>query len=375
MLKYNLFIFVMVTMLTACGHFTYYTQAVGGQLEIFGRSQPIENVLEGTDTPPFLKEQLRNILEIRAFAIQELHLPGDTSYTHYADLKRPYAMWSVFATPTFSLKPKEWCFFFVGCVSYLPYFDAKLAFQLAEKLKAQDYDVYVGGTIAYSTLGWFNDPVFNTMLDLSKPEMAGLVFHELAHRFLYVPGDTAFNESFATAVEEIGTARWLAVYGTPEMTVKYQQTKQYETSFTELVLDTRDHLQQLYQENIPLTHIKSAKEYTLKMLHDHYQVLKKTEWVNFSGYDGWFKDLNNAKLASVATYRDYVPAFKALLAEQNGDLSAFYQAAIHLGKLPESQRHARLQQLHTTFAYQARLIPTQLLPVVSQKYHSKLVRY
>jgi len=376
MLKYHSFIFLIFNLLTACSHVSYYTQAIGGQLEVFGRSQPIKTILADTDTPSSLRQQLMDILEIRAFAIKELHLPGNTSYTHYADLKRPYAMWSVFATPTFSLEPKEWCFLLVGCVSYLPYFNEELALQLVKRLKAQEYDVYVSGTPAYSTLGWFNDPVLNTMFNLSKPKMAELVFHELAHRLLHIIGDTAFNESFATAMEEIGTTRWLAKYGTPEMIARYQQTKQREASFTALMLETRDHLYQLYQENLTLEYKKKAKHYAFEKMQAQYNILKRTEWKGLSDYDDWIADINNAKLTSVATYQDYVPAFKALLVEQNGDLEAFYQAAIHLSKLPEEQRYARLQQLQPTgFAYQTQVIPTQWLPVVSQKYHSKLVKY
>lgn len=376
MLKYHLFIFLMSSVLTACSHVSYYTQAIGGQLEVFGRSQPIKSVLDDTEAPLLLKQQLMDVLEMRAFAIQELLLPDNASYTHYADLKRPYIMWSVFATPQFSLKPKEWCFLFVGCISYLPHFNEKLASQLAKRLKARDFDVYIGGITAYSSLGWFNDPIFNTMLNSTKPKLAGTIFHELAHRLLYIPGDTVFNESFASVVAEIGTARWLAKYGTSEMIAQYQQSKQRDESFIALMLETREHLQQLYQENLPPMHVKAAKSYAFKRLQARYNILKKTEWMNYSGYDDWIADINNAKLASIATYHDYVPAFKALFFQQNGDLRAFYQAAIHLGKLPEEQRYARLQQLQEVgFAYQKQVIPTQSLPVASQKYHSKLLKY
>lgn len=346
MLKYCLFTFLIFNILIACSHLTYYTQAMSGQLEVYGRARPIANILTDTTVSPDLKQQLTDILRIRAFAIETLYLPGEASYTQYADLERDFAMWSVFATPSFSLKPKQWCFLFAGCIGYLPYFDREQAFILAEHLEAQHYDVYVGGTIAYSTLGWTHDPIFNTMLRLTKPEIAGLVFHELAHRLLYIPGDTVFNESFATAVEEIGTTRWLAQYGTSTMRTEYQQIKQREASFTALVLDAHDHLEQLYQEDLSPVHMQAAKDYVLKKLQKRYQIVKDTQWGGFSGYDNWFKTLNNAKLASVMTYKNYVPAFKALLAQHKGNLKTFYQAATHLGQLTKEQRHNQLQQLY-----------------------------
>lgn len=370
MLKCVLLIFLMFNTLTACSHLSYYTQAIGGQLSVLAHTQSIRAILVDPKASPQLKHQLTEVLKMRAFATQELYLPNNASYTRYADLKRPYAMWSVFATPPFSLEPKRWCFLFVGCVHYVVFFKKESAEELAAKLKAQNYDVYVGGTVAYSTLGWFEDPVFNTMLRQSPPEMAGFIFHELAHQLLYVPGDTTFNESFATAVEEIGVERWLTKYGTPTLRVRYHQMKQQDIEFTKLVLATRDHLQQLYSENLPPPYLRAAKEYTFSRLQNQYQVLKQTRWNGDSAYDNWIKNVNNARLVSVATYQDFVPAFKTLLIQQNDDLIAFYQVTAHLGKLPKVQRQLQLQHLLD----QQDAIPIQLSPEASQKYHNSLAK-
>lgn len=344
MLKRSLFIMSLFC-LSACSHIAYYSQAISGQWEIFKRSQPIKSVLANPTTPIPLQQQLAEILKIRAFASQVLHLPDNRSYTYYADLKRPFVVWSVFAVPTFSLEPKQWCFPILGCISYRGYFSEKKAHALAQELRAQGYDVYIAGIAAYSTLGWFADPVLNTMLRWNQYQIAGLIFHELAHQKLYISNDTAFNEAFAMTIEYVGVERWLAQYGTVEKIADYQQSRQRQTEFTHLVLTTRNHLQHVYQQNLPSEEMQMAKTATLDRLRMEYAQLKKS-WGGYTGYDNWFaKDLNNAKLLSVVTYQDYVPAFQALLAQQGGNLLAFYNQATQLGELPLEERHAQLRQI------------------------------
>jgi predicted aminopeptidase len=347
MKKYSLLIlcFLLVlclSLLNSCSNIAYYSQAIGGQWDIFNRSQPIDNLLADEMTPTPLKQQLTDILKIRAFASEVLHLPDNQSYTSYADLKRPFVVWSVFATPAYSFKPKQWCFLIVGCVSYRGYFSEVAAQTLAEKLRAQNYDVYVAGVPAYSTLGWLNDPVLNTMLGWSQAQIAGLIFHELAHQKLYISDDTAFNEAFATAVEYVGVERWLTQYGTSYDIAEYQQSRQYEAEFVELVLTTRNHLQHIYQQNDSSKQLQTAKMIAFDTLLAHYTQLKK-RWNGYAGYDNWFaRDLNNAKLLSVVTYQDLVPAFQRVLAQQDGDLLAFYEKVAQLGKLPIKQRRGIL---------------------------------
>jgi predicted aminopeptidase len=332
-LKRSLLILCLLS-LNACSHIAYYSQAIGGQWEIFRRSQPIENVLIDPATSAPLKEQLTAILKIRTFASEQLSLPDNRSYTHYADLQRPFVVWSVFATPQFSFTPKQWCFLIVGCVSYRGYFSEAPAQALAETLRAQSYDVYVAGIPAYSSLGWFTDPVLNTMLAWPSHQIAGIIFHELAHQKMYIQDDTAFNEAFAMTVEEVGIERWLAQNGTDEDLATYQQSQKRHQAFTDLVLTTRNHLQQRYQENGAPDKLQAAKTAAFEKLLAQYAELKK-QWGGYAGYDNWFaKDLNNAKLLSVVTYHDYVPAFQGLLAEVDQDLQAFYKRVAKIGELP-----------------------------------------
>ncbi len=342
MLKRSLLILCFLC-ISGCSSIAYYSQAIGGQLDIYRRSQPIDSVIANPNTPAPLKQQLSDILKIRAFASSVLHLPDNRSYTYYADLERPFVIWSVFAVPAFSFQPKQWCFLIVGCVSYRGYFSEAPAQALAEELRAQGYDVYVAGIPAFSTLGWFDDPVLNTMLRWPQHRIAGLIFHEIAHQKVYIADDTAFNEAFAMTVEYIGVERWLARYGTQKYLAAYQQSRQRQAEFVDLVLATRNHLQEIYQQKWRPEKLPAAKTAAFNTLRARYAQLKNS-WGGFAGYDAWFaKDLNNAKLLSVVTYQDYVPAFRALLDQQGGDLPAFYQAVAQLGELPIQERHAQLR--------------------------------
>jgi predicted aminopeptidase len=335
---YLIFYFISFIFLNGCSTITYYSQAIGGQWEILSRSQPIELLTTQSTTPPLLKQQLTEILKIRKFASEVLHLPDNDSYTDYVDLERTSVVWSVFATPKFSFEPKQWCFFIVGCVSYRGYFSKARTQDLAQTLRAQDYDVYVANIPAYSTLGWFDDPVLNTMLAWPLYDIAGLIFHELAHQKIYIKNDTAFNEAFAMTVEYVGVERWLAKYGTPKDIANYQQSRQRRQAFIELILSTRNKLEEIYQQNLSPQKMQQAKKMAFAQLRSQYQQLK-TRWGGFAGYDAWFaKDLNNAKLLSIVTYEDDVPAFQALLEQFGGDLLAFYQAVEKLGQLPKEER-------------------------------------
>ncbi|MGD8764277.1 MAG: aminopeptidase, partial [Desulfobacteraceae bacterium] len=237
--------------ITLCGCQTmeYYSQAIDGQLSILIRRQSIPELLADSETPENLKTRLAYVLEVRDFAKNELQLPIGNNYLDYVDIQRPYVVWNVFAAPEFSLIPKTWCYPVAGCVAYRGYFSEQKARKYADSLEKENYDVYIGGAIAYSTLGWFDDPVLSTITHLSKPESAALIFHELAHQLLYIPGDTAFNESFATFVEQEGVRRWLITRGDSNtyeaFLVRYQQHRQ----FVDLIMRYRDRLDSLYQSN------------------------------------------------------------------------------------------------------------------------------
>lgn len=330
---------------TGCSNLGYYAHSISGQAKILAKRQPISELLEDPQTPAALTARLDTIMDIRDFASHTLVLPDNGSYRSYVELNRRYVIWNVFATPELAIEPVKWCFPIAGCVSYRGYFSGDRANRYAEKLRDQNHDVYVAGVAAYSTLGWFDDPVLNTILDRPEPDIAGLIFHELAHQKLYVKDDTSFNESFATAVELEGIRRWLQHIGASSDYTGYMQRKQRRQDFVEFLMGYRHRLREVYDSPVTDAQKREAKARLFSELKSNYRQLKD-RWGGYGGYDRWFaQDLNNAHLASIGAYHRYVPAFQALLKKLNGDLPAFYREAGKLGTLPPEQRELALNAL------------------------------
>ncbi len=328
-----------------CSNIGYYAQSISGGYEVLSRREPIADVLQDPTVPQSVKDKLQVVLEIREFASRKLQLPDNDSYRTYVDLQRPYAVWNVFAAPEFSMQMKEWCFLFVGCVRYRGYFDEQAAQQYADKLKQENLDVYVTGIAAYSTIGWFDDPVLNTIIQREEIRLAGLIFHELSHQEVFVKGDTAFNEGFSVTVELEGVKRWLEFKDSPELMQQYQQRKDRHKQFVTLVNQTRDRLEKLYNGDDDIDFKRKKKSAIIDDMKQQYQDLK-AKWDGYAGYDRWFaKPINNAQIAAVTTYRDYVPAFQVLLAKNNYDMRAFYDAVAELGDMPKKQRSEAIQDL------------------------------
>jgi len=344
-MKHAITLALCASLLGACGTIDYYAQAVGGQLDIANRAQPIETVLAHEQTPSALRERLALVLKIRRFASDRLGLPDNDSYRRYADLGRPYAVWNVFATPALSVTPRQWCFLMVGCVAYRGYFDRAAAERFAASLAAEGDDVYVAGIPAFSTLGWFSDPVLNTFVYRPELSLAGLMFHELAHQQLYIKDDSGFNESFATVVELEGVRRWAARRHEQKGYDDYRVARERREAFTNLVLSYREHLKRIYASDSTAEAKHAAKAGTLAELKAAYAALK-AGWGGWDGYDAWFaRPLNNAQLASVGLYHEYVRALQALLAQEKGDLVAFYRAAQELADQSPEERRQRLTRL------------------------------
>jgi predicted aminopeptidase len=373
-----------------CTSLGYYSQAILGQLDILTRTHEIAELLD--DAPeddtgdyvtrpsltPAVKARLATVLQIRDFATNALALPDNGSYRVYAELDRLQAAWNVVATPEFSFTPKEWCFPIAGCVPYRGYFSRSSALQFAEALKQDQLDVRVAGVAAYSTLGWFRDPLFSTQLRRNDTDIAALIFHELAHQQLYLRDDATFNESFATAVEIEGIRRWLTQGNDKAALDNYLRNKARHAEFVALLLKYRTRLEALYASPLPEEPMRAAKARSYEALRNEYAELRKQRDATEArddvgtspgtgerdragsgrsrprhalavdrGYDAWFaQDINNAHLASVGLYHQFVPAFQALLTSVHGDLTAFYRLAHELSRLPKEERTARLTELN-----------------------------
>ena len=344
-LRRLLLLAALALLLGGCATLRYYAQAVSGQLDMMRRASPIDEELRRATVSAELKAKLRSVLRIREFASRELALPDNGSYRSYADLGRRYAVWNVFAAAEFSVAPVTSCFPIAGCVSYRGYFGEADAEAEAAALRGRGYDVHVGGVPAYSTLGWFDDPVLSTFIRYPDAELARLIFHELAHQLLYVKNDTRFNESFAVTVEQAGVERWLAQSGNEGKRADYARLQRRRHDFVALLLKYRAILEQYYRQDLPPERKRLGKAQRYAEMEKEYQQLKAT-WGGFSGYERWFAGKpNNATLASVALYTELVPAFRALLEREAGDLPRFYAAVTKLARLPEEERDAPLRAL------------------------------
>ncbi len=323
----------------------FYAQATGGQLSVLADQIPIDDMLNNPDEHPELVERLRVAVQIRNFAVNELGLPDSGSFKSYVHLDRPYAVWNVVATPEFSLEAKIWCYLVVGCLTYRGYFDEHVAERYAQKMRRKGYDVAINGVLAYSTLGWFDDPLFSTIIRLPDSAVAELIFHELAHELVFVQDDADFNEAFATTVGEVGVYYWLKSCCSPDDTIEYQASLGRQSDFIALLARTHHMLSTVYASASDANTMRHDKQQAFTELKAGYWELKKS-WDNFDGFDWWFeRDLNNAHIAAVDTYRRLGPVFTALLAQNDFDLRKFYDAVRQLAQLEKEERDREIRKL------------------------------
>lgn len=338
--------------LPGCSPVDYYWQGFAGQAQLLVRARPIDEVVATTQDAK-LAERLTRARDIRRFASTELGLPDNGSYTRYTDLGRPFVVWNVFATPAVSLTPRQWCFPVAGCVSYRGYFSEEEAKSEAARLAASGDDVYVGGVPAYSTLGWFDDPVLSSFVRYPDTALARLVFHELAHQVVYAKDDSEFNESFATVVEEAGVARWISAQAkTPlheKLLAEQARSDRLRSEFRRLVREARPKLAEVYATRAGEKEKLRMKAAILADMRAAYETAKAGE-AGLAAFDRWFagyegRGVNNASLAAIGLYDTKVPAFRALLTEVGGDLPRFYERARVLAAQPRDERNRILAAL------------------------------
>lgn len=330
-------------LLSGCGSVSYYGQLAEGQWQLLRARQPVTKLLEDPATDPTVRQRLLHAEQARVFASHQLKLPDNRSYRVYADLGRPYVVWNVFATPELSLQPVTHCFPIAGCVAYRGYYRQGAARGAAALLRQQGQDVFVGGVEAYSTLGWFDDPILSSMLGWGDERLASLIFHELAHQRVYVQDDTAFNESFATFVEQEGTRQWRAARG---LAAVEETAGRQREQFIQLVLDSRERLQRVYAGPLDDEGKRVAKAAEFERLRREYRQLREGEWAGDKRYDSWmYSPMNNAKLLPFGLYDQWVPAFAVVFAEVGGDWDGFYERVEVLGHMPGVQRKAALDEL------------------------------
>lgn len=338
----------LALLLAGCETARFYSQALRGQVQMLTRQRDLDRMIEDPATPTAIREKLTLVLRLRTFAETNLALPVNGHYRRYADLGRPYVVWNVYAAPEFSVEDHTWWYPLVGRLSYRGYFAATNAHRYAAKLAARGLDVYVEGSPAYSTLGWFRDPVLNTFIHYDEAALAELLFHELAHQRLFVSGHTDFNEAFATAVAEAGVRRWLRLANQPDALERWELAQKRQRQFAALALRTRDELDRLYRDSAaaspapsPIS-LRTAKQTTLDRFRTAYTQLK-SDWQGYSGYDRWMQQpINNAQLNTIATYYELVPLFEAVLHRHHDQFEPFFR---EIEKLSRLRRKERLEHL------------------------------
>jgi predicted aminopeptidase len=330
-----------VLLASACQTLEFYRQAATGQISILVRREPISKVIAAPDTSPRLRERLQKVRQILEFAHARLALDPDGRYTSYVHRDGAYVVWNVFAAPEFSTRPTQWCYPLIGCASYRGYFDRAEATRYAQRLAATQHDTVVGGVAAYSTLGWFDDPVLSTFVDWPDPELAGLLFHELAHARLFVPGDTAFNEAFASFVERRGVDEWLAASGDAAQIERTDRRWRESDRFVSFLLAWRDELQRLYDQQYNDDARRLLKFELLNSLETCYRSNRAV----FGDQDWFFgKAPNNARFVPLAAYNELIAGFDAVFREAGRAWPAFYAQAREIGRLPIDERTADLER-------------------------------
>lgn len=320
-----------VTFLPGCAGPGYYTQAVSGHLSLMGDRQDIDTYLAEAANDDPLAERIRLARTIVRFAHSNLGLPAGQAYSEVVMTGQSALVWNVIAAPARSLAPKKWCFIVAGCVPYRGYYDRGDAQRFADRMRGKGYDVVTAPATAYSTLGWFDDPLLDTMLNGSDPALAGVLFHELAHRRLYVPGDTAFNESYASFVEVVGVRRWLSASGREAMIGPWTQQRAMSAQWRRLVDEYRARLATLYAIPQPVADSLAQKTETLAAMRTDYEQLRQADWDGANPWQ-WFFDAgpNNAAFALVGQYEGGHCAFERLFESVDGDIEQFHRAAAGL---------------------------------------------
>lgn len=343
MLSRRLILLLLICTLPGCSQLTYYAQAAKGQLQILRNRQGIDKLLEDANLSARLIEQLELVRNIRNFASAELDLPDNSSFRTYSDIERKHVVWNVIATPEFDIEPKTWCFPIAGCVSYKGYFAEADAAALNRDLMKQGYDTFMYGVSAYSTLGWFADPVLSTFVNYNEISLAGLIFHELAHQVVYVKDDSGFNEAFTTAVEYAGIEKWLFKNKDTNAVASYRLRQHKNDAITEMVLEYRNTLSMLYKKDTE-SNVSEKKHKLIDEMRNRYTLLKE-QGNGTAFYDWWFDhQINNAHFTSIAIYHRLVPGFLEELNEHD-TFEQFFKVVTSRAKQSKSERNKWLQRL------------------------------
>jgi predicted aminopeptidase len=342
---------VLLVFLAACSGPGYYMQAISGQWKLMHARQDIQSILDDPATNPELTGQLQLAGQLKIFAQDSLDLPANGSYSSYVEVEGDALVWNVVATEEFSLQAKKWCFPVAGCVPYRGFFKQEKALQSAERYRKKGMDIYVSPSAAYSSLGWFSDPLLSTMLSGTDVRLAAYLLHELAHQRLYIKDDGLFNEGYASFVEETGLKQWLEANQRQDDLQQWKHIQNVSTEFNSLIGETRHELTGLYHSDTPEAGMRERKQEIFGSFLHSLEKLRNEKWQGKRYYQSWFEEpLNNARLALYDTYEGSHCAFQRLWLETDGDPSAFHRLAEEKSRLEKEERQEWLKQSCPTIA-------------------------
>jgi predicted aminopeptidase len=333
----------LLLLLSGCADTGYYWHNANGHLAVMSQRTDIDELLADDQLDAELRKRLQLVQEIRRFSIERLDLPANDSYASYVELDRPYVVQNIFAAPEFSTRLYEWCYPVIGCASYRGYYDEARMLAYSDDLKSSGLEVYIGKVSAYSTLGWFDDPVLSSFVNWPDYRLAGLLFHELTHQQIYIDNDTTFNESLASAVQQVGTELWLKSRHQSDQLDQLASWSRYRDEVIVLIGSTREQLAEIYAGDMDDASKRERKAQIFAGARDaHAEIAAKREIKG--GFTRWFAgELNNAKIGSVAAYNSLTPAFINMIRAHKLDFAPFYEYAQAVGDLEPATRDSCLE--------------------------------
>ena len=335
------YISLLLLLLSGCGYSGFYYQAVVGQARLVFSQQTVGDT--DLKNAPQLAIRFAAVEQILDFAEYRLHLSSGKRYKKYVEVEGDFVLWNVVAAGEFSTEPEQWCFPIAGCVSYKGYFARQNAVKFSGQIQGKGLDVHVAGVAAYSTLGWFNDPLLSSYLFWPVPSLAGLLFHELAHSQLYVAGDSSFNEAFASFVEQEGVRQYMQKLANADQQQAWNVRKMQRSQFNDYLLNWKNELDLLYVQPISEPVKRLLKQQLVSEIESCYQ--RNKDLLGSGVFDGYFSTpLNNARIASLAAYNTQIGAFETLF-KHSSSWPEFYVLAQRLADLPQKQRANRMSAL------------------------------
>ncbi len=330
---------IAVCALMGCESIGYYQQAITGQMRLVFERERVESVLARHGEESRLGQRLVVAADVIAFAESQVGLAANGRYRTFVDLEGRSPLHNLFVAPALSLEAKQWCFPVAGCVPYLGYFSRARVEARARVWSRRGFDVYVGAVPAYSTLGWFDDPLMSSFVYWRDGALAELLLHELTHSRVWAPGDAAFNEALAGFVGRRAALEWLAESGRVQA-----EPENVWPAVRTLLLRARDVLGRIYADSQLSDQAKqAAKQTTLRTLAECFARSSYSEAA--PGYQQMIEGANNALLVSIATYDDLIPAFAQMFSRADGNWPEFWRRVESLADLGKEARSARVLRL------------------------------